>query len=55
MARLVALTTASLRPAGGTFLNTAHGANVVHGGRLIAIVGTESLVILGTVVAPNLG
>jgi tellurite resistance protein TehA-like permease len=38
-----------------TFLNTAHGANVVHGGWLIAIVGTESLVILGTVVAPNLG
>jgi tellurite resistance protein TehA-like permease len=24
-----------------TFLNTAHGANVVHGGWLIAIVGTE--------------
>lgn len=38
-----------------TFLNTAHGANVVHGGWLIAIVGTESLVILGTVVAPPLG
>jgi tellurite resistance protein TehA-like permease len=38
-----------------TFLNTAHGANVVHGGWLIAIVGTESLVILGTVVAPGLG
>jgi tellurite resistance protein TehA-like permease len=38
-----------------TFLNTAHGANVVHGGWLIAIVGTESLVILGTVVAPQLG
>lgn len=38
-----------------TFLNTAHGANVVHGGWLIAIVGTESLVILGTVVAPALG
>ncbi len=38
-----------------TFLNTAHGANVVHGGWLIAIVGTESLVILGTVVAPHLG
>jgi tellurite resistance protein TehA-like permease len=37
-----------------TFLNTAHGANVVHGGWLIAIVGTESLVILGTVVAPGL-
>ncbi len=38
-----------------TFLNTAHGANVVHGGWLIAIVGTELLVILGTVVAPGLG
>ena len=38
-----------------TFLNTAHGANVVHGGWLIAIVGTESLVILGTAVAPALG
>jgi tellurite resistance protein TehA-like permease len=38
-----------------TFLNTAHGAGVVHGGWLIAIVGTESLVILGTLVAPDLG
>ena len=38
-----------------TFLNTAHGANVVHGGWLIAIVGTESLVVLGTVVAPAQG
>jgi len=38
-----------------TFLNTAHGANVVHGGWLIAIVGTESLVILGTLVAPPIG
>ena len=38
-----------------TFLNTAHGANVVHGGWLIAIVGTESLVILGAAVAPNFG
>jgi tellurite resistance protein TehA-like permease len=37
-----------------TFLNTAHGANVVHGGWLIAIVGTESLVILGTRVAAPL-
>ncbi len=37
------------------FLNTAHGANVVHGGWLIAIVGTESLVILGTIVAPVAG
>lgn len=37
------------------FLNTAHGANVVHGGWLIAIVGTESLVILGTFIAPATG
>ncbi|HEY9218005.1 MAG TPA: tellurite resistance/C4-dicarboxylate transporter family protein [Phenylobacterium sp.] len=36
-----------------TFLNTAHGANVVHGGWLIAIVGTQSLVILGAAVAPH--
>lgn len=38
-----------------TFLNTAHRANVVHGGWLIAIVGTESLVILGALIAPALG
>jgi len=38
-----------------TFLNTAHGANVVHGGWLIAIVGTESLVILGALLAPAQG
>src|SRR5690606_21397152 len=38
-----------------TFLNTAHGANVVHGGWLIAIVGTESLVVLGAQVAPATG
>lgn len=37
------------------FLNTARGANVVHGGWLIAIVGTESLVILGTIIAPEMG
>ncbi len=37
------------------FLNTAHDANVVHGGWLIAIVGTESLVILGTIIGPGLG
>lgn len=37
------------------FLNTARGANVVHGGWLIAIVGTESLVILGAIVAPATG
>jgi tellurite resistance protein TehA-like permease len=38
-----------------TFLNTAHGANVVHGGWLIAIVGTESLVILGAAISPSFG
>lgn len=38
-----------------TFLNTAHGANVVHGGWLIAIVGTQSLVILGAAIAPSFG
>jgi tellurite resistance protein TehA-like permease len=38
-----------------TFLNTAHVANVVHGGWLIAIVGTESLVILGARIAAPLG
>lgn len=37
------------------FLNTTRGANVVHGGWLIAIVGTESLVVLGTIVAPGMG
>jgi tellurite resistance protein TehA-like permease len=34
------------------FVNTADGANVVDGSWLIAIVATESLVILGTLVAP---
>ena len=38
-----------------TFLNTARGAQVVHGGWLIAIVGTESLVILGAGLAPSQG
>jgi tellurite resistance protein TehA-like permease len=38
-----------------TFLNTARQANVVHGGWLIAIVGTESLVLLGARIAPPLG
>jgi tellurite resistance protein TehA-like permease len=37
-----------------TFLNKAE-ANVIHGGWLIAIVGTESLVILGSQFAPRLG
>lgn len=38
-----------------TFLNTARGAQVVHGGWLIAIVGTESLVILGSGLAQGQG
>lgn len=38
-----------------TFLNKAEEANVIHGGWLIAIVGTESLVILGSQIAPLLG
>lgn len=37
------------------FLNTVRRANVVHGGWLIAIVGTESLVTLGTLIAPDMG
>jgi tellurite resistance protein TehA-like permease len=38
-----------------TFLNTAKGANVVHGGWLIAIVGTQSLVVLGARIIPEQG
>ena len=38
-----------------TFLNTAHVAIVVHGGWLIAIVGTESLVLLGAPLAGEFG
>jgi len=38
-----------------TFLNTESGADVVHGGWLIAIVGTESLVLLGAALAPHFG
>ena len=38
-----------------TFANTERGADVVHGGWLIAIVGTESLVLLGTQLAPHFG
>jgi tellurite resistance protein TehA-like permease len=37
------------------FRNPAGGADIAHGGWLNAIVGTESLVILGTVVAPDAG
>jgi tellurite resistance protein TehA-like permease len=38
-----------------TFVNTVGGADVVHGGWLIAIVGTESLVLLGAQLAPHFG
>jgi tellurite resistance protein TehA-like permease len=38
-----------------TFVNSERGAQVVHGGWLIAIVGTESLVILGAAIAPGQG
>ncbi|MGZ5906856.1 MAG: tellurite resistance/C4-dicarboxylate transporter family protein [Reyranella sp.] len=38
-----------------TFLNTAVGADVIHGAWLNAIVGTQSLVVLGALVAPDLG
>lgn len=37
-----------------TFLNSQHGADVIHGGWLIAIVGTESLVLLGIQLTPCL-
>ena len=38
-----------------TFLTHEHNVNIVHGGWLIAIVGTESLVLLGARIAPDLG
>jgi len=38
-----------------TFLNEGRSADVVHGGWLIAIVGTESLALLGVRLAPHLG
>ena len=38
-----------------TFVNAGSGADVVHGGWLIAIVGTESLVLLGAQLAPHFG
>lgn len=38
-----------------TFVNAGSGADVVHGGWLIAIVGTESLVLLGAPLAPQFG
>jgi tellurite resistance protein TehA-like permease len=37
------------------FLNSPRDANIVHGGWLNAIVGTESLAILGVIVAPEMG
>lgn len=38
-----------------TFLTHEHNVNIVHGGWLISIVGTQSLVLLGARVAPSLG
>jgi tellurite resistance protein TehA-like permease len=38
-----------------TFVNTRRGVDVVHGGWLIAIVGTQSIVLLGTFLAPEWG
>src|SRR5689334_18247519 len=37
------------------FRNPTDGADIAHGGWLNAIVGTESLVILGTIIAPAAG
>src|SRR5262249_44963443 len=37
------------------FLNTRHGADILEGGWLMAIVGTQSLVILGATVGATLG
>jgi len=38
-----------------TFLTHEHNVNIVHGGWLISIVGTQSLVLLGARLAPELG
>lgn len=38
-----------------TFLTHEHNVNIVHGGWLISIVGTQSLVLLGAQIAPSLG
>jgi tellurite resistance protein TehA-like permease len=38
-----------------TFLSHEHNVNIVHGGWLITIVGTQSLVLLGSRIAPILG
>ncbi len=38
-----------------TFISHEHNVNIVHGGWLITIVGTQSLVLLGVKIAPFLG
>lgn len=38
-----------------TFLTHEHNVNIVHGGWLISIVATQSLVLLGAKIAPSLG
>jgi tellurite resistance protein TehA-like permease len=38
-----------------TFVSHEHNVNIVHGGWLISIVGTQSLVLLGARIAPDLG
>lgn len=38
-----------------TFISHEHNVNIVHGGWLITIVGTQSLVLLGARVAPDMG
>ncbi|MBE9608749.1 tellurite resistance/C4-dicarboxylate transporter family protein [Chitinilyticum piscinae] len=38
-----------------TFVSHEHNVNIVHGGWLITIVGTQSLVLLGARIAPDLG
>jgi tellurite resistance protein TehA-like permease len=38
-----------------TFLSHEHNVNITHGGWLITIVGTQSLVLLGARIAPDLG
>ena len=38
-----------------TFISHEHNVNIVHGGWLISIVGTQSLVLLGARIAPDLG
>ena len=38
-----------------TFLSHEHNVNIMHGGWLLTIIGTQSLVLLGTLIAPDLG